>query len=251
MTTHFSLPIKGNKDSKIHFLRDFPIGDPSRVAMYFNDFTASQDYAAADWVNTTTEAGAGSATEALSAQELGGALVITNDDADNDSVELQQSSDGGTTVLEQFSLASGKNLWFAARFKVSDADQCDLVIGLNITDTAIVDGTTDSLSFRLADGSGALTAVAEKDSTETSLAVATMTDAAYVEVAMHYDGNGKVHVYSRNSTAGQEDKFDYIGELASNLPDDEKLALSVAFQNGEAAAKALTIDYLFVAQDRN
>ena len=54
--------------------------DPTKFHTYMEDFDI---YNATDFTITTTEAGSGSATEAL-ADEDGGVLVITNDDADTD-----------------------------------------------------------------------------------------------------------------------------------------------------------------------
>jgi hypothetical protein len=38
--------------------------------------------------------------------------------------------------------------------------------------------------------------------------------------------------------------------VTTNLPDDEDLAISFALQNGEAVAKTMTVDYIFVAKER-
>ena len=70
----------------------------------FNDFPLAQDYDANDWViSTTTEAGAEMRLK-LWLQTRRGALVITNDDADNDVDSLQMTE-------ENWRLASGKQMW--------------------------------------------------------------------------------------------------------------------------------------------
>jgi len=86
--------------------------DPTKYHTYFEDF---DQYIVAQWTLTTTEAGAGSATEAVSGAD-GGVLLITNDDADNDNDFFQFPNETWKFVL-------GKKLWFKARFKVSDATQ--------------------------------------------------------------------------------------------------------------------------------
>jgi hypothetical protein len=98
-----------------------PVFDPAKHIEYWNDFLI---YNAGDWTTTTTEAGAGSATEALT-QGQGGALLITNDAADNDNDFLQ-------LVGEAFKFVLGKKTWFKTRIKVSDVTQSDFVIGLQI-----------------------------------------------------------------------------------------------------------------------
>jgi hypothetical protein len=264
--THFTGPISYNENetNKKQVLAGYPLGDPTLKAEYFNDFVASQDYAAADWVITTTEAGAGSASEALSASEIGGALVITNDSADADLDQLQASSDGGTTVAEIWDLSSPKKLWFSTRFKVSDATDSAAIVGLCITDTSLVAGMSDGLYFRKADADATLQAVAEKDSTESTVDIVEMADDTYVEVGMLYQSGDRtaVEVFYRNvategtdvskeTAAKSKKQWSKVGELTSNLPDNEALAVSLAITNGAAAAKVLTVDYLHVAQERN
>jgi hypothetical protein len=34
------------------------------------------------------------------------------------------------------------------------------------------------------------------------------------------------------------------------LPDDEDMTVTIAIQNGEAAAKTMTVDYVYVAKER-
>ncbi len=70
--------------------------DPTQAHVYFNDFTT---YVAGDWTITTTEGGTGNASEALT-NVAGGALLITNDDADNDSV-LVAGSDVSVAVTNE------------------------------------------------------------------------------------------------------------------------------------------------------
>jgi hypothetical protein len=241
MTTHFNSIVKTNADAKDPFA-GLPIGNDGRQTRYYNDFIFGQDYAAADWTITTTEAGAGSATEALATDEDNGALLITNDDADNDMDQLQQ-------VQETWVIASGRKAGFAAKFKVSDADNVDMILGLCITDTSLIAGLSDGVYFNIADGSTDLTLVAEKDSTATTLtSVATMADDTYVEVGFHYDGNSTITAFTRDSDT---DGWGKKGTITTNLPDNENLCISIALQNGEAAAKSMTIDYIDVRQERS
>jgi len=247
MGSRFSFPLRGNKFSEDNFLRDYPL-DPSLVSVYFNNFNAGQDYAATDWVVTETGA---AGTQGIAPQELGGALELVNATLDNDSVELQASSDGGTAVSEHWALNSGKQFWLACRFKSSDADNSCIVIGIVITDTTIIDAPTDGLYFELDDGSTKLSAIAQKDTSKTTLPILDMVDDIYSEVGLHFDGNGTVTVFKRNNdNTDLKDKFIQIGTLTTNLPDDEQLALSIAFQNGRAGTISTNIDYIFLAQER-
>ena len=77
-TTHFkngvSNQVAGNP------LYDVPYLDPFKYVTYANDFFT---YHADEWTITTTEAGTGSATEAL-ASGSGGLLLVTNAAGVND-----------------------------------------------------------------------------------------------------------------------------------------------------------------------
>lgn len=206
---------------------------PLAMMSLFTDFN---NYAAADWVITTVEAGAGSATEAL-ANAAGGVLVVTNDAADND-YDAFQWAGGSGAVVESFKYASTKKLQFSARFKVSDADQTDLMIGLYITDTDPIGGVSDGIYFRVADGDASLTFVVEKNATETVVDTdVDLSDDTYVTVEFYYDGGGqRIMAFVNGAHA--------CSAPLTNVPDDEELALSFAVQNGEAVAKVLSLDYI-------
>lgn|SRR5574343_609274 len=209
----------------------FGMPDPTEWHVYFDDFDT---FTTADWTITTTEAGAGSATEALTDAD-GGVLLITNDAADNDADFFQK-------VGESFKFESGKKLFFKARFKVSDATQSDFVIGLQITDTTPL-AVTDGVYFQKDDGDANLDFHVTKNSTSTSAsAIATVADDTYLTVAFYYNGVSAIEYYVNNVKLGTS--------ATTNLVDDEELTVSFGIQNGEAVAKTMSLDYLFVAKQR-
>jgi hypothetical protein len=207
--------------------------DPSQLHTYFNDFDT---YTAAEWTVTETQAGA---TQALTNVD-GGVLLLTNSAADDDLNALQK-------VGESFKFASGKKLFFKARFAVSDATQSDFVIGLQITDTTPL-AVTDGVYFRKDDGDANLDFVVVKDSTaSTATAITTVTAATYLTVGFYYNGVDEV-VYAASTSATNPT---VLGKLATtNLPNDEELTISFGIQNGEAVAKTMSIDYIFAAKER-
>jgi hypothetical protein len=212
---------------------DSPFADMGQPAAtkfhtYFEDFDY---YTAGDWTVTETDAGA---TQAL-ANGDGGLLLVTNTAADDDLVALQK-------VGESFLFASGKRLFFEARFKVSDATQSDVVMGLQITDTTPLDAT-DGVFFIKADGSTSVSLLVEKNNTATTTAsVATMADDTFITLGFYYDGASTIQYSVNGAIAGTS--------VTTNLPDDEELTVSFAIQNGEAVAKTMTVDYVFVAKER-
>lgn len=202
--------------------------DPSVAFTHFDHF---HSYAAADWTITTTEAGAGDATEAIT-DEQGGVLLITNDAADNDSDELQR-------VGETFTLVPGKPAWVEAAFKINDVTQSDFLFGLCITDTTLIDGMTDGVFFQCDDGDAVLDWHVIKDSTETSSNGATpvtLADGEWFRTGIKLLVDGSIEMWV-NGVKVQS----YSG---ANIPNDELLRFSMAIQNGEAVAKTLSADYM-------
>ena len=209
--------------------------DPTQAHVYFNDFTT---YVAGDWTITTTEGGTGNASEALT-NVAGGALLITNDDADNDSDEFQ-------LAVESFKFASGKKSWFKTRFKVSDATQSDWIIGLCITDTTLIDAVSDGVYFKKDDGDASIDFALELNGSATEASgIATQSDDTFVTLGWYFDGdttNG-IKYYVDGTHKGTQTTM-------TNLCTDEELAVSFALQNGAAAAKTMTLDYIYAAQER-
>jgi len=228
MTTNFP---NGITNSKIGTpLVNFGSIDPTKYHQCFDEF---HKFNAADWIISTTETGAGSASESI-VDGAGGLLAIVNDDADDDADFLQNLSSA-------FSLSTGKKAWFKTRLKLSDATQSDFVVGLQIEDTTPLDAT-DGVVFRKVDGSTALEFVVSKNgtSTLTDLSTALVND-TFVELGFEFDGS-VFYVHVDGARIGKS--------VIDNLPDDELLRVSFGVQNGEAASKTLTLDYVFVATER-
>jgi len=207
---------------------DLAMPAPTLFHTYFEDFDY---YTAANWTVTETQAGA---TQALTDGD-GGLLLLTNTAADDDLVSLQK-------VGESFRFASGKKLFFEARFKVSDATQSDFVVGLQITDSTPLD-VSDGVFFIKADGSTSVSLVVEKNNTATTTAsVATAANDTFIRLGFYYDGASAIE-YSVNGVIKGT-------SVTTNLVDDEDLTPTFAIQNGEAVAKTMTMDYIFVAKER-
>lgn len=202
--------------------------DPTRFHNYMEDFDY---YLAGDW--TVTEVGV--ATQVLTDFE-GGALLITNAAADDDS-SFQQK------VGESFIFELSSRMFFKCRFQVSDATQSDIVVGLQITDTSPL-AVTDGVFFRKNDAVATIDLVAVKDSVEVvEAAVATLVNDTIVELAFFWDGIDRIWFAIGDNPTG-------ILTPGVSLPDDELLTISFGIQNGEAVAKNMTVDYVFAAQER-
>lgn len=204
-------------------LQTFVDTDPTVLHWYFNDFDT---FATGDWTNTAT----GAATNSLAAGD-GGILSMVNSaaNADLDSLQLKAAS---------FAITAGKDCWYKARFKVSNATNAALVMGLIQTTTTPLT-VTDGFYFSKAAASTTLTAKVAKSSTASSVNAGTMADDTYVVVGMHYNADyGIVTVYFNGNR---------VGQLAiTNLP-TANLNLTIAVSNGTAAANTLTVDYVMAA----
>lgn len=214
----------------------YGLPDPTEWHTYFNDFDT---YTAAQWTVTVV----GTGTAALTNLD-GGALLLTNSAADNDSIQLQQAS-------ESFALTPGKRAFFKARFKVSDATQSDLVMGLCVTDTTLMGaaagaGVTDGIFFSKDDGVATLDVQCQKNATTgqtRAAAISTLANDTFVTVAWAYDGKGEVTYYVNDVQLGT------LTGTSAFLP-DTTLTPSFGIVNGEAVAKTMTLDYFFAAIER-
>lgn len=203
--------------------------DPTKFHNLGSDFDT---YAAGDW--TVTLVGAG--TVALTPGD-GGLLLLTNAAADDNSIFVQNT-------VASFLMEASKKAFFKARFRVSDAVQSDLQLGLILTDTTPLDAT-DGIYFQKDDGDAQLDVYVRKDATTGStsqLNVATVVSNTFMTVGFYYDGRGETSFFVDDRK---------VASLASAafLP-DAVLALSFGVQNGEAVAKTMTVDYIFAAKER-
>lgn len=215
--------------------------DPSRMHTNWNDFNS---FAAADW--TITKVGAG--TTALGDLDHG-VLVVTNAAGVADSVYLQK-------VGSDFFFESGKQLWFKARFKLSDATLTTAIMGLQITDTTPL-AVSNGVFFIKGAAAATLDFLVEAASTATTAsAIATMVDDTYMTVGFYYDGKTEISYWV--DVAGNHPGNDVgrtpqkLGTLAlTNLPlSTQALTISYGVKNGEAVAKVMSVDYILVAKER-
>lgn len=206
--------------------------NPLLYSSYLTDFMS---YSSADWVATAT----GGATEALTAGD-GGLLLITNTAGNNDVVGVQKTP-------AMFAFDATKSAWFKARLKVSDATKSQVIIGLQIVN---VDATTatDGIYFNKALASTSVDFICRKNTTtgsETTLAVGTMADDTYMDFGWYYDAEALRVDFAINGA--------FVGSMdasSSFLPDATNLAPIMFLKNGEAVAKTMTVDYVYLIRRR-
>ena len=217
----------------------FPEPDPTKVYGYFNDFF---QYAATDWVLTTAEGGAGSATEAIADDETGGVLTVTNAGGNGDHDNFQLSKDGGTNDSESFLFALTKKAWFRIRFKSNDGDKIHSFLGLHIANTDPVNAApTDGVWFEATGGN--ISFKSHKNSAGTTVSnITTLGDDTFKTLAFYWDGVDKFYLYVDDVLVSENSSV--------TIPDDEYLAVSFGVENEEAAANTIEIDYIGAWMER-
>lgn len=218
----------------------YGLPDPTKYHTWFDDF---DNFESDQWVITTVDGGT-DGNEVIAVNDGdNGILTITTNDADDDAENIQWSGDDASTVTETWLVESGKPMWFKARFQLSDATQSDMVIGLCVTDTDVVGGVVDGVYFKKDDGDTNLDFVVTKDSTPTTAsAIATLADATYATVAFYFNGIDNIELWVDDVRVGSA--------ASTNIPDNEELAVTMAIQAGEAAAKTMLVDYIYVSKQR-
>ena len=193
-----------------------------------------------EWVNTVVEVGAGVSTAVL-ADVAGGALTITTAANEDDGWSSQL---GNPNSGEWVSFAAEYPTYYGVCFQGNDVDQTDFFFGLAVTDTALLGGVTDGMYFRSVDESGVLNFVLEKDSAETSTAVATLADATDITAEFLYWGSN-VYVYIDGVLVTT------IADSDANFPNDELLRLSYEVLTGEAVANTCQVKFMNLIQIQN
>ena len=216
-------------------LYKFGLPDPTSWLVFFDDFF---QYQASNWVVSTTEGGAGSASEVLQ-DEDGGILRITNDNADNDSDYLQWSG-GKTSVTEFIRIEAGRQLMFKARFRIDDPSLASWVIGVQERDTSPLTNA-DGIYFKGTDEN--IGVFLRGGSTEQEITVGALEDDVYTELAFYYDGKKDVEVYIN-------DAFVALGDATAVLAAEEEKTISFGLQNNSAAARRMDVDYILMAKER-
>lgn len=233
MGSHFKGPVqnKAVEDGDRSWFSELPVGKGPEIVELYNDFLVASDYAAGNWVVSETDAGA---TQAIAADELNGALLLTNTAGEADVLGLQSAE-------EFFKMSAGKRAWFETKLKVSaDSSLHNLTVGFMTTDTTPL-ATTDSVGFRKVAASSSILALTEDNTTETTTAVGTLADATYVTLGFYWDGINKVRFYVDRALKATH---------ATNIEQTNKLALTISMTNASAAADTITIDYIYVAMER-
>lgn len=216
---------------------------PFRYHSWVEDFDT---YTATEWVVTETDAGS---TEAITSAD-GGVLAITNVSAGATDEASLQWAGGSGAVKTTFQWDSTKDMIIAAGFKVDDAINTALLIGLASVDTTPVASLpTNGIYFYKAGAATSLIASVRKAGASTSQTIGAMADDTYVDVVFRYSATG-----NDVQQAGTWQAFlanNLIGTLTTaSISPTAALAMTIGLLNASAAAHVLSIDYIQVAKQR-
>lgn len=182
-------------------------------------------------VTTVVEAGAG--TSEMSASKTAGyAAELVSAANENDGISVQIAD-------ENFEFTSDQELYFGIELECDEATQSDFLVGLCITDTALLGSLSDGVYFEKLDGGTGISAVSEKGSSETqSDNLGTFADDTLVFLEFYWDG-ASVHFFIN----GVE-----VAIHTLTIPDTEALRVSLEFLTGEAVAHTVKIKQARVIQ---
>jgi len=190
---------------------------------------------AKEYTVTAINTGGGTSTIAQGVT-AGIRALITTDDADNDSINLQ-------VVGTPFQLASNHPLYFGWKGTINEATQSDLLMGLATKDTTLIAAhalnvVDDGVYFYKLDNTVAIYGAAEKTGTVGTVACATSMDTSAHIYEFLYDGVGAITYYFDGTQ---------VGQITSGYP-TVVLSPSLFFATGSAAVKTCTTEWMRVIQ---
>lgn len=215
-----------------------PFPYPINYHIFDEDF---YEYIAAQWTVTETQAGA---TQGVANPGNGGILELVNSAADNDLNAIQRVAAGITG--ESWRIDPVKKFFMRCRVSIDNVTLSDFVAGLQITDATPL-AVSDGLFFRKTEGAATVNLVSVKDSVEAVLVLGSVIIAPTLnDLDLFWDGggitNGRLYAALNGTIAG-------FLQPGVSFPDDEDLTISLAVQNGSAAARTFRADRVFIAQE--
>jgi hypothetical protein len=236
-----------NNRAAAHPMGLFPVLDPTKFFVWFDDFYSFTTSAAGvtGWHKDEVNAG----TDPVVQDENGGVILFTLDNADNDNQHYAWGTN--TTVHEVIKLAAGKRAWLRTRFKVEDADKDLPMIGLHITqDDPWGTEPSDQFLFRTlrADPDALQFAVGKTDSTEVTVSLGDLADDTYVILTAYYDGKSTVYVTRESDTA-----ITHTGSAnvvnGTLLPDTE-MCVAFGMEATDTGTDNMSVDYILAVVER-
>lgn len=176
-------------------------------------------------------------------QELAGGIIVLSTSA-TDSKQSNMIANG-----ESFQIATGHELYFEARFLVTNtATGC--FVGLSDSDVSAIAALGNGIGF-LTVATALKTSVAKTSANLDTLAGITVAANTWYRVAFHYDGGTAITFYF----AEGDDELREVNQLhltttADYIPDDIMLTPTLEAEQQGGAAAAMYVDYVLCQQAR-
>ena len=213
-STHRKRILAGLGEGVVKFITDF-------TSFPVDDTTGDPT----EYTSTVVEAGSGNTTIA-STDKSGGAVLITTAANENDG--------GSYQLLGESFKTDGNELYFGTSIATNEATQSDVLLGLSVTDTAMLGGLANGIYFECLDGATGISAVTESGSSETqSDSLGTLADDTFVELEFYYNGSN-VEFFLNGSA---------VATHTATIPSTE-MRVSFEYLTGAAAAKTMTLDWI-------
>lgn len=195
------------------------------------------------WLATVISAGAGDSLITIEDDAAGGVIKV---------LTAAQAADGVNAQVngEAFKLAVGKPLQFAINLAIQDVSESLAFVGLAITDVTVNPDVTDRVGFQI-ETDGSIFAIAEKDSTETKTDTGTgLADTAAIanfpttskELMFTWDGVDTCKFFVEGVYT--------VSIATANIPSDEALTPTMAFNTTGASAEIMWVDYIDIQATR-
>lgn len=211
-------------------LGNYPLPDPFHTSSadgidshsYVQDFNT---LAGTDFALT----GTGTPTFALGSG-VGGVAVLTTTATSGDSALATKNGNA-------FSFTAGQKAWGLFRFMLADATTPSFLVGL-----VNAASQTDGLYFVKAAGSTTVSLVSMVGSAATTLVanVTTAANSVFLDLGWYYDQHGDLIVYSSDVV---------VARVTAAALTSAILTVGMQIVNGGAAAKSMTLDYVFAADE--
>lgn len=195
------------------------------------------------------------------ATEVGGVIKVTTDGTDNDSCELCSGGNVGTIVTIPSS--AGDVVIFESRVRFTQVTNTyNAFIGLTEEGVAVDDGLftdagagadKDKIGFQVLEADGDALEFTYKKAGQTAVVTTglkAISAATWYRLGFVFDPRlpaaSRLRVYIDNAYTGTA--YTATNIAAATFPSSEELAVTVGVKNGSAAASAVDVDWVAVAQ---
>lgn len=197
---------------------------PGKGFGFFEDFIVGPISTTSYWFGTSTAVASGTYVDA----GLEGGVIAFTPDVEDKGIQIQGNA--GFVPAADFHMAC------ECRFKLTDADQTDFMVGFSGLDTTALGLNDEALAIGCEDGSALLKYVSRSDGTGSFTTTGTtMEDDTFYRAGFIQNGTKDLKVYVDGALA-----ISYTTACS-----DEAMAPTIALLSGEASANCLYLDWVY------